>query len=91
MPKALCTICSTEFDISKKHICKIKDLKAQNLHLSDLYEKQFDTLCNAKKYICDNTWNINDRDKIKELLLIIWNSVENQRFEIKTKKDSDSQ
>lgn len=48
-----------------------------------MYKIQFNKLCEAQEFIKKNTWNINDKEQIKNLLLIIWNSITNQKFKIK--------
>ena len=80
---AVCKICGQAIFNDEKHSCKYNDLKKELIRYQNMQERQFNTLVEAQAFIKNNTWNINDKEQIKELLLIIWNSIANQQFEIK--------
>lgn len=80
---SICTICGQEIFNDEKHSCKYNDLKKELIRYQNMQEIQFNKLFEAQKFIKNNTWNINDKEQIKKLLLIIWNSIANQKFKIK--------
>lgn len=79
----ICTICGQEIFNDENHSCKYNDLKKELIRYQNMYKIQFNKLCEAQEFIKKNTWNINDKEQIKNLLLIIWNSITNQKFKIK--------
>ena len=87
----VCTICGRNIYENEKHRCKFELVKDNLIHYMKMNEQYFHTIWEAQNFIRDNTWNIEDKEKIKQLLLIIWDSLSNQEFEIKTNiKGSDS-
>lgn len=80
---SICKICGQEIFNDEKHRCKYNDLKKELIRYQNMYKIQFNKLCEAQEFIKKNTWNINDKEQIKNLLLIIWNSITNQKFKIK--------
>lgn len=80
---SICTICGQEIFNDEKHSCKYNDLKKELIRYQNMQEIQFNKLFEAQEFIKNNTWNINDKEQIKKLLLIIWNSIANQKFKIK--------
>lgn len=79
----VCTLCGNEVYEDKRHRCRYKNLKDNLIHSKNIEKQQFNTLWEAQEFIKNNTWNIQDKEQIKKLLLIIWNSLANQEFEIK--------
>ncbi len=79
----VCTLCGNEVYEDKIHRCTYKDLRDSLIHYKRTEEQQFHALWKAQEFIKNNTWNIQDKEQIKKLLLIIWNSKANQEFEIK--------
>ena len=86
----LCTLCDEELYENKTHRCKLKNVKDNLIHYIKLQENSFNILMKAEKFIKNNYWNIEDKEQIKELLLIIWDSIINREFEIKL-KDGDKE
>lgn len=80
---SICKICGEVIFNDEKHRCKYNDLKKELIRYQNMHKIQFNTLSEAQEFIKNNTWNINDKEQIKNLLLIIWNSITNQKFKIK--------
>lgn len=80
---SICKICGEVIFNDEKHRCKYNDLKKELIRYQNMHKIQFNTLSEAQEFIKNNTWNINDKEQIKKLLLIIWNSIANQKFKIK--------
>lgn len=85
----VCTLCGEEIYEDKFHRCKFKNVKDNLIHYMKMEEKNFETIWKAQNFIRDNIWNVEDKEQIKELLLIIWNSNSNQEFEIKCGDDNE--
>lgn len=81
-----CTLCGDLVYENEKHLCKVKKIKESCEHYLKLSDNYFNKLMEAQRFIKENVWDINDKDKIKELLLIIWDCIANRELEIKILK-----
>lgn len=85
--EGVCLLCGNHFslniDSNENHKCDYSDLLKSAEQMYKDRDIQFNKLMKAEQFIKDNKWHKDDKKKIKDLLLMLWCSIENEKFKIK--------